>query len=148
MAITPKKTSKTKKSPLTTKVRKLIKGKSEGKTTREACKKAGLNEQYACDLLKKPEIKASLQELMDKAGLSDDVLLAKHVELLDAKRSDKPDYQTQKGALEMAYKLKSAFVEKKEITGADGGPVKVEAEVIIRPSITREEWLKIHGLDA
>lgn len=33
-----------------------------------------------------------------------------------------------------------------EITGKDGGAVKVEQEVTVRPSITREEWLAAHGL--
>jgi len=34
-----------------------------------------------------------------------------------------------------------------EITGKDGGPVETVAEVTIRPQVTREEWLKLHGLD-
>jgi phage terminase small subunit len=118
------------KDKLTLKQRKLIKGKSEGKTTREASKQAGLNEQYACELLKKPEIKATIQDLMEHMGLSDDALLIKHKELLNAQKQlsgvreagsdsiefvEVPDHAVQVKALEMAYKLKSAFVEKKEV---------------------------------
>lgn len=33
-----------------------------------------------------------------------------------------------------------------EITGKDGGAVKLEQEVTIRPPLTREEWLAAHGL--
>lgn len=31
-----------------------------------------------------------------------------------------------------------------EHTGADGGPIETKADVVIRPQITREEWLAIH----
>lgn len=130
----PKKETGTakKERPLTQKQRKLVKGIAAGKLQKQAAKEAGLTEQYASDILKKPEVRATLQQLMEKAGLSDDVLLAKHVELLHAQKTistisgkeadsktvdfvDVPDYQTQKGALEMAYKLKGAFVDKAEI---------------------------------
>lgn len=114
-----------KKRPLTIKQKKLVKGIVAGKSQKDAAKDAGLNEQYASDILKKPEVKASLQELMEAAGLSDDVLLSKHKELLNAKREDVPDYQTQKSALEMAYKLKGAFVEKKEVTFPEGLTLEV-----------------------
>ena len=33
-----------------------------------------------------------------------------------------------------------------EITGKDGGPVETTSEVIMRPQVSREEWLAIHGL--
>lgn len=33
-----------------------------------------------------------------------------------------------------------------EITGKDGGPVETVSEVVVRPQITREEWLKLHGM--
>lgn len=33
-----------------------------------------------------------------------------------------------------------------ELTGKDGGPV--ETAVTIRPQVSREEWLKLHGLDS
>ena len=134
-----------KHAKLTTKQRKLIKGKAEGKTTRRASKDAGLNEQYACDLLKKPEIKATIQDLMEHMGLSDGALLIKHRELLNAQKQisgvkdansgslefvEVPDYQVQVKAMELAYKLKGAFTDKTEIkhSGAIGTP---ELNVIV-----------------
>lgn len=33
-------------------------------------------------------------------------------------------------------------------SGDSDNPVEIKADVVVRPSITREEWLKIHGLDA
>ena len=80
---------------------------------------------------------ATIQSLMEAAGLSDSVLLAKHVELLNAQKTisamsggkadektvdfvDVPDHAVQVKALEMGYKLKGAFVEKKEITYPEG----------------------------
>lgn len=33
-----------------------------------------------------------------------------------------------------------------EVTGKDGGPVETTTEVVIRPQISREEWLAIHGM--
>ncbi len=126
----------TKPAKLTTKQRKLIKGKAEGKTTREACKKAGLNEQYACDLLKKPEIQASLQELMAKHGLDDASILSMHSEMIHASKVvsavggndagagsvdfiDVPDWQARGKGIEMAYKLKGAFTEVVKIEVSD-----------------------------
>ena len=111
--------------PLTIKQRKLVKGIAEGKTQRQSAKEAGLNETYACDILKKPEVKRTLVELMDKHGLGDDVLLDKHKELLCAE--EKTVAAT---ALKMAYQLKSAFVERKEHTFPGGIDVKIQ---FVRP---------------
>lgn len=128
--------NKEKITKLTGKRRKLIKAIAEGKTQRQAAKEAGLNECHVSVILKEPKVKATLQQLMDKAGLSDDVLLAKHVELMSAQKTigtvdfiEVPDYQTQCKALEMGYKLKAAFIEKREITGKDGGPIKTIHEL-------------------
>ena len=135
MATTPT----TKPAKLTTKQRKLIKGKAEGKTTRKAAKDAGLNECYASTILKEPKIQATLQDLMEHMGLSDGALLIKHKELLNAQKQlsgvreagsesiefvEVPDHQVQCKALEMAYKLKGAFVEKIEakLSGSVGVP--------------------------
>ena len=56
---------------------------------------------------------------MDEMGLSDEMLLAKHKELLNATRTtdngEIPEYKIQAKALEMGYKLKSAFVDKSEV---------------------------------
>lgn len=34
-----------------------------------------------------------------------------------------------------------------ELTGKDGGPLETKSEVSVRPPISRDEWLKLHGLD-
>jgi len=49
--------------------------------------------------------------------------------------------------LERLGKHLKLFTDKTELTGKDGGPVETVAEVTIRPQVTREEWLKLHGLD-
>jgi hypothetical protein len=135
---------------LTPKQRKLIKGIAEGKPQKTAAKAAGLNESYASQVLNEPKVKLALADLMEKAGLSDDVLLAKHVELLNAQKTisaigskeanggtvdfvDVPDYQTQKGALEMAYKLKGAFIDKQEVKHSGEIIQKIE-RVVVRPN--------------
>ena len=120
---------------LTIKQKKLVKGIVAGKTQRQAAKEAGLNESYASNILKEPHIVLKIQDLMEGMGLSDAVLLIKHRELLNAQKQisgvkdadggsvefiEVPDYQTQIKALESAYKLKGAYVEKKEITGPGG----------------------------
>jgi hypothetical protein len=117
--------------------KKLIKGISEGKTQRQAAIDAGYSpktaDSQASQILKEPKVIATIQDMMDKAGLSNEKLLEKHVELLNATKTiscvsgkeagsgsvdfvDVPDYQTQFKALEASYKLKGAFVEKKEVT--------------------------------
>ena len=139
---------KCKEKPLkfTPKQRLLIRGIAAGKTQREAAKEAGMTEQHACEILKKPEVRETIQDLMAKHGLDNDSLLKKHAELLDATKTvsavsgrdagadsvdfvDVPDWQARAKGLEMAYKLKGAFVEKKEITGKDGGPILHKKEM-------------------
>lgn len=109
---------------ITPRKRKLIKGIVDGKTQRQSAIDAGYSpksaESQASQILKDPKVQQSLQDMMDEAGLSNDILLSKHVELLHAKRGEVPDYQTQTKALEMALKLKGAFVEKKEVTFPEG----------------------------
>ena len=116
---------------LTPKQRRLVKGIVDGKTQKEAAKDAGLNEQYVSGILKKPEVQATMAELMDLAGLSDAELLRRHLELLAASKTipsapgrkavEVPDWQARGKALELAYKLKGAFRDKVELTGKVGG---------------------------
>jgi len=132
---------------LTPKVRRLVKGMAAGKKQKVAAKEAGLNEQYASDVLKKPEVRATLVNLMDKAGLSDKNLLSVHKEMLGASKTvsivpkkgetegrdatessvefvDVPDWQARGKALEMGYKLKGAFIERHEVSAPGGGPIE------------------------
>lgn len=50
----------------------------------------------------------------------------------------------------VASKLKpKKFGDKiqQEVTGKDGGPIETKGEVLVRPPITRQEWMEAHGLD-
>ena len=126
-----------KKRPLTVKQKKLIKGVAEGKTQKQAAIDAGYSpkcaDEIASQQLNKDSVKQTLQQLMEKMGLSDDELLVKHKELLNAKRQvsdgtklvDLPDYQTQIRALDSAYKLKGAYVEKREVVFPEGIAIDV-----------------------
>lgn len=118
---------------LTGRQRKLIKGLVDGKPQKVAAKEAGLNESYASQILKEPKVRDAFNALLDKMGLSDEMLIGKHKQLLDAQKTisvvsgkdagansmdfvDVPDSQVQVKALELAYKLKGSFAaEKKEI---------------------------------
>lgn len=133
-----------KKAKLTDKQRKLIKGVAEGKTQKQAAIDAGYSpkcaDEIASQQLNKDSVKASLQDLMEHMGLSDGALLIKHRELLNAQKQlsgvkdansgsvefiEVPDHAVQCKALEIAYKLKGAFVEKKEVTFPDGISINV-----------------------
>jgi hypothetical protein len=91
---------------------------------------------------------------MSKHGLDDVSLPKKHADLLDATKTvsavsgrdagadsvdfvDVPDWQARAKGLEMAYKLKGAFTEKREVTGKDGGPILHKREM------TEEELILI-----
>ena len=47
-------------------------------------------------------------------------------------------------ALELLRRHLKLFTDKLEHTGKNGGPVQWEA---LRPQLTREEWLRVHGLE-
>jgi len=137
---------------LTPKERKLIKGVASGKTRQKAAIDAGYSKRSAhstaTDILKKPKIQAALTDLMDKMGLSDRCLLGIHKEMLGAHKTvsvipvkgetegrdatassvefvDVPDWQARGKALEMGYKLKGAFIDRKEISGPGGEPIPI-----------------------
>jgi hypothetical protein len=50
---------------------------------------------------------------MEEAGLTDEFLLQKHLELLNAKRGKNIDPMAVKAGLEMGYKLKGSFAPEK-----------------------------------
>lgn len=126
-----KKKAATKPKKLTAKQRKIVKAVAEGKTQRQAAKIANASETYVSGVLKKPEVIETLQEMMQKHGLDDASLLSVHAEMLQATKVvsaiggkdagagsvdfiDVPDWQARGKGLEMAYKLKGAFVDKVE----------------------------------
>ena len=69
---------------LTLKQRRLIKGIAGGMTQRAAANAAGISEEYASRVVKKGQVLEALGELMERSGLGDLSLLAKHAELLEA----------------------------------------------------------------
>lgn len=119
---------------LTQRVRKLVKGISEGKRANAAAKDAGLNPKYAYGVLKEPHVKDALAKLMDRVGLSDTKVFQAHAEMLKANRAvsavtgkdagagtvdfiDVPDWQARGKAIDMAHKIKGRYVEKVEHSG-------------------------------
>jgi hypothetical protein len=128
------KTIPVKPKKLNLKQKKLIKEIVGGKTQKAAAKTVGYSETYASEILKKPEVVVTIQDLMSSMGLSDGALLIKHKELLNAQKQisgvrdsdsgsiefiEVPDHQVQFKALEAAYKLKGAFSETVKIEVSD-----------------------------
>lgn len=87
------------------------------------------------------KVALSMTDALERAGLTDDVLAAKHAELLNKREvvfvregkdshhelTDQPDTNAVKAALDMAYKLKRHYpAERMEHTGPDGGPLIIE----------------------
>lgn len=132
MALTPKQVLHPQakgKDKLTNKQRKIVKAVGSGKTQREAAKIAEVSETYVSEVLKKPEVIESLQNMMAKHGLDDESILKAHAEMIKATRGEEPDWAARGKGIEMAYKLKGAFTEKTELTGLNGGPIVEEVRV-------------------
>ena len=62
------------------------------------------------------------------------------------REAQRGSFQHGKILLEMADMY--AEKTKREVTGADGGPIQAEVVNVERPQLSREEWEKRHGLDA
>lgn len=92
--------------------------------------------------VKNRKFQSALMKAINKAGLTDRRLAKKHAELLDAQKTvstvsgkdassgsvdfvDVPDHQVQVKALDLAYKLKGAYVEKVEVAHSGNIIVKV-----------------------
>jgi hypothetical protein len=75
------------KRKLTVKQKILIKSLVEGKSLRESSKIAGLNECYACYILKQPKIKEAFTECLERAGLTDQAIADKILALINAKKT-------------------------------------------------------------
>jgi hypothetical protein len=121
---------------------KIALGLLEGKTQEQALMDAGYSPASArnpSEILDNPVIQQSFQEILEKAGLSDDYIAEKHRELIDAKkvvsiRTESegvtevtvPDYTARARGLDMYYKVSGRYVEKQEVSGKDGGPIQIE----------------------
>lgn len=129
--------------------KKFVKALVSGKTKQQAAIEAGYSPKTAASqashLLKNSQIKSDLQKALEKAGLTDSRLAQKHIQLLDAQKTvsavsgkdagsgsvdfvDVPDYQTQSKALDMAYRLRGAYIEKVEMEHS--GSVSFAVEVV------------------
>ena len=109
-----------KKRKLTEKQRKLIKYYFEGYTKKEAALKAGYKASYAgfigWQTLRRLEARGALKEKFEALGLSDEDLVMKIIEGLEAKRPDgRADFAIRHRYLETALKLKSVLVERKNV---------------------------------
>ena len=94
------------KRKLTVKQKILIKNLVEGKSLRESSKIAGLNECYACDLLKQPKIKEAFTECLERAGLTDQAIADKILALINAKKT-------------MFFSHQGKVVDKREVAALD-----------------------------
>ena len=94
------------KHKLTVKQKILIKCLVEGKSLRKSSKIAGLNECYACDLLKQPKIKEAFTECLERAGLTDQAIADKILALINAKKT-------------MFFSHQGKVVDKREVEALD-----------------------------
>jgi len=109
-----------KKKRLTDKQRKLIKYYFEGYTKKEAALKAGYKASYAgfigWQTLRRLEARGALEDKFDALGLSDEDLVMKIVEGLEAKRPDgSADFAARHRYLETALKLRGVLVDRKNV---------------------------------
>ena len=105
---------------LTIKQRKLMKYHLEGHTIKDAAIMAGYSKYSAYThgsrVLKRLYECGAVNEWLEILGLSDQCLAMKIIEGLDAKKADgTPDYAVRYRYIEMALKLRGAFVEKTNV---------------------------------
>jgi len=97
----------------------------------------------------------SIEEIMDRHGLTEDFLLQQLKQKIGARQEKVFHYQgdviysckleahdIQIRALEMAFKLRGLFVSKVEHTGAGGGPIQIRGEMnveALRNAINRAQ---------
>lgn len=114
----------------------LLKGKSQ----EEALQAAGYSEYSARsqgkEILGNPVIQKGYCEVLEKAGLTDEFAAKTHHTLMTATDEittpdgtrvlgTRPDFNVRARGLDMFYKVRGRYVEKKEISGPDGGPIKI-----------------------
>jgi len=132
------------KKALELRAKKIVTALLDGATQEQALLSAGYSAQTAktqsTAILENPVVQKTFCEILEKVGLTDTYVAKKYRELLDATRKqdgvDVPDYMALARGLDFYYKITNRYVEKKEITGKDGGPIKLE-------SLTDDELLAI-----
>jgi hypothetical protein len=129
--------------------RKIATALLQGKTAKDALQAAGYTEKtargQAAGILDNPVIQKGYCEVLEKAGLTDVFAAKVHKDLMKATSSlviggqsmgEQPDHMIRARGLDMFYKVRGRYVEKKEISGKDGGPIKIQ-------DVDDEELLRI-----
>ena len=88
----------------------------------------------ACETLKKPRIQEAIKTIAEQ--IPDELLVEKHLALLNKKNKDGIDTQAVKAGLEMSYKLKGSYSPEK---------IKYSGEININP-LTDKEKEELLGL--
>ncbi len=137
----------------TVKERRFLKAYIEGKSLAECARYAGSKGKDK-DSLKVighrmlTDINPSMDEILELNGLTNHLIAAKTLEGLEADRVEVatfrgqigdvqafPDYSTRAKYLDILAKLKGRYIEKKELTGKDGGDITL----IITPAGARSK---------
>jgi phosphohistidine swiveling domain-containing protein len=129
--------------------RKIAAALLQGKTSKEALQAAGYTEKtakgQAAAILVNPVIQKGYCEVLEKAGLTDEFAAKTHHALMVATNKliigssevgDVPDHTVRARGLDMFYKVRGRYVEKKEVSGPGGGPIKIQ-------EVDDEELLRI-----
>lgn len=111
-----------KKEPLEPKQREYLKGRMAGKSKRQAAREAGYSEAMARKPGAKVEtepVKRAFAELLDEAGLTDELLAQRMKEGIDAEKANGgTDYRERREMAALALKLKGKLIEKHEVSGS------------------------------
>lgn len=121
------KVSKYVKDGMTPKQRKLARGVVKGKSKAQAYRDAGYSSRFpsqdATKVLQKPEVQKfmvkeeqRLERAMQAGGITNERIIGKYDELIDAEKDGQPDNQSQLKALDQVHKIRGDYApEKKEI---------------------------------
>jgi phage terminase small subunit len=129
---------------------KIVAAALAGKSIKQAAIDAGISPRtagsQASNILKHCEVQGAFQESLNRT-IPDKVLSDKYDEIMSASRvihydpetketATAPDYPTQLRAADSVAKLKGHMIEKKEVSGPEGGPIRMT-------EVTDEELLNL-----
>lgn len=138
--------------------KKIAAGLIAGKTAGDAIRAAGYAESVAQNpgmVLQNPLIKQTYCEILDKAGVTDEACAKVLADAMKAMRTvscvsgkdagsgsvdfvDVEDHPVRLKALDQIHRVRGRYIEKRVITGPDGGPIQVKTV-----DLTDEELLDI-----
>jgi hypothetical protein len=142
------------KKPINAKViaRAVMKSKGKiGKALEDAGYAKSTARSKSGEIMARPDVQEEFTKLADRAGLTTELLIKKHVELLNAKRTvsavsgkdagagtvdfiEVDDYQTQCKAVDMGYKVKGHFIEKSKVELSGTLTEKIEVSIkLVKP---------------